>query len=50
MWGRRILCQKTSAPRCLKTDLRQPGQSIPPKQNDIEQNIIMDAVGSPLGP
>jgi hypothetical protein len=36
-------------PRCLKAGLRQPGQSIPPKQNDIERNIIMDAAGSPSG-
>jgi hypothetical protein len=36
-------------PRCLKTGLRPPRQSIPPKQNNIAQNIIMHAAGSLSG-
>jgi hypothetical protein len=39
-WRRRTFGQKTSA---------QASQSIPPKQNDIAQNIIMDAAGSSSG-
>jgi hypothetical protein len=49
MWRRLIFCQKSSVLRPLKTGLRQLGQSTPPKRNDIERNIIMDAAGSLSG-
>ena len=48
-WRRRTLGQKTSAPLRLKTEMREAGQSTPPKQNDIAQNITMDAAGSSSG-
>ena len=48
-WRRRTLGQKTSAPLRLKTETRQASQSTPPKQNDIAQNITMDAAGSSSG-
>ena len=48
-WRRQTLGQKTSALLRLKTEMREASQSTPPKQNNIAQNITMDAAGSSSG-
>ena len=48
-WRHQTLGQKTSALLRLKTEMREAGQSTPPKQNSIAQNITMDAAGSSSG-